>query len=813
MKINSTAANLLALALVMTPGFCLADDWPGFRGARADGISEAALITFDGPVHLDIAWKHPFGSGYSGIAVEGNRLVTMHEAGDRNVLAVLDADTGLELWRLDVGPRYPGHDGSHDGPITTPLIHDGRVFALGPWGHFVAADLATGEHLWSTHLVEDVGTTKPFYGFGTSPLAAHDGTILLAYGDGEDGAVVGFDGTTGEPRWKAGKDRIGYQSPVPVTLDNREAVLVAGGTSLLVVDPTDGAVLWDVEHGGSGGTGAESLVPVPLSGNRIFLASKDRTSTVWALETVDGNPVGVPVWESGSIRNSYTVPVYRDGYLYAYSSRFLTCVDASTGEPVWKSRQPGDGFHTFAGDYLLIQTKAGSLHLAEASSKEYRELDALDLFDDLSWTPPSVAGGSIFVRSHGEIARVEVRSGAASLTASAAESAGTTGVLARLKATLARTDDKPGAVDQFLSEQSSFPIIEGNNVLFVYWGEAQDVSIAGDMIGARLEEPMSRLEGTDLYHWSTTLTPGAAVSYSFVKDFEQLLDPLNPVTTNDSLFAVEFELALSGPPIEMSELTLPGWVDPSDVEPAPARRRGRLEAHQIETEALGTAALQIYLPAGYDAEAAHRYPVLYVHGGKDAIERGRVINTLDNLTGDFIEPMIAVFADARFSPRMPQAYLSWINETLVPFIDASYPTDATAVRRANFGASFYAYTAMMASFTYPQTFGGVGALSPHMNDLMRRPMEAMATDGDLRDLDIYLDWGTYDVRFPEEALDLVEMLRSYFGLLQEQGYEPVGGEVARGAGWRWWRAATGDALSTLFPTNNTAATGADDPRR
>ena len=37
------------------------------------------------------------------------------------------ADGGEEIWRYRIGDTYAGHDGSHDGPISTPLMTGGRV--------------------------------------------------------------------------------------------------------------------------------------------------------------------------------------------------------------------------------------------------------------------------------------------------------------------------------------------------------------------------------------------------------------------------------------------------------------------------------------------------------------------------------------------------------------------------------------------------------------------------------------------------------------------------------------------------------------
>ena len=58
-------------------------------------------------------------------------------------------------------------------------------------------------------------------------------------------------------------------------------------------------------------------------------------------------------------------------------------------------------------------------------------------------------------------------------------------------------------------------------------GEADDVGIVGDMIGFRREDPMTRLDGTDVFYYSTRLEPDAAVTYGFIPDYgEPVPDPI-----------------------------------------------------------------------------------------------------------------------------------------------------------------------------------------------------------------------------------------------------------------------------------------------
>ena len=128
----------------------------------------------------------------------------MYEDGEAEWMIAFDPDTGQEKWRFEFARPYPGHDGSYDGPISTPVIVENTVIGLGPYGRLFAVDTVDGEPIWSIDLVEDLGAAVPIYGFGTSPIVV-DGTLVVQVG-AESGAIAGFDPRTGEKRWIAGED-------------------------------------------------------------------------------------------------------------------------------------------------------------------------------------------------------------------------------------------------------------------------------------------------------------------------------------------------------------------------------------------------------------------------------------------------------------------------------------------------------------------------------------------------------------------------------------------------------------------------------
>src|SRR4029450_13836175 len=85
-------------------------------------------------------WRKPLGSGFSGVSVGGARGYTALSDGTRDQAIAFDAGSGKELWRTPLGDTYRGHDGSRDGPISTPTVEAGRVLLVAPRGHLYALD-------------------------------------------------------------------------------------------------------------------------------------------------------------------------------------------------------------------------------------------------------------------------------------------------------------------------------------------------------------------------------------------------------------------------------------------------------------------------------------------------------------------------------------------------------------------------------------------------------------------------------------------------------------------------------------------------
>jgi outer membrane protein assembly factor BamB len=794
------------LILLLFASFAFAADWPAFRGPDFDGaVREVRLFEGADPA-LSVGWSVEIGSGYSAPVVGNGQVAVMFADADADYLAAFDVASGEERWRYRISDTYAGHDGSHDGPIATPTIAGDRIYGLGAWGHLFAVDAASGREIWVTHLVDDVGAEKPWYGFTSSPRLV-DGVLIVLLSqipaDPDDPAeeqsepkprkpmaVGGFDPATGEPLWIVGDDHIEYQSVTPATLAGVPQVLAAGKSRLYSLEARSGRILWSFDHSGDDrAMGGLAIVPVVAGEGRVFLMNKIDSSVMLQVAK-DGEHWEVSeLWSNGSLARSYVQPVYHGGSLYGMNNRIFTCIDAATGEIAWRSREPGDGFPIVVGDHLVMMTKPGSLHVIDASPAGYHEVASIELFEEHSWSESVFAEGYLFARSMARLTRIDP--GAIPDTGEERNAWFAATVLGRFLTGLEGEGDKAAAIDAFLAAHPDTPIVRDDGTAhFLYRGDAQDVGIVGDMIGYRREDPMTRVPGTDLFHYTTRLEPTAASTYGFIPDFgDPVPDPRNPRKAS-GLFG------------DVSWFAMPAWDAPDFLDETPAAMRGRLESVEWDSAVYEgkPRKAEVYLPMGYDASDA-RYPTVYVHFGKQALEQGAIKQALDHLLGARVRPLIAVFVHAdEENPRddiNDDKYAEMVVGELLPKIDVTYRTIAEASARASVGSGRCANRALKFGFERPDLFGRVGAQSALTG--VNEFADLSEKGADVRPLVIYMDWGTYHMRSPHEAWSVVENNRNVWAAFRAAGYRPAGGEVPEGFGWPMWAGHFDDLLVALFP--------------
>jgi enterochelin esterase-like enzyme len=483
-----------------------------------------------------------------------------------------------------------------------------------------------------------------------------------------------------------------------------------------------------------------------------------------------------------------------EDHLYGFSGNFLTCVDVTNGEKVWKSRPPGGRGVILVDGHLVVFANDGDVVVAQASSEGYREEARVKVSERGTYTYPSFADGLVFVRNTLEIAAVSVGKAAAARTEERLAAARND--FERFVRKVGGADDKRLLIDDFMSSQSGFPIVEDDRwVHFVYRGDVDDIAITGSMTEYQIEEPLERIEGTDLYYRSYPIEPGSRWEYRLNVDFENLQpDPLNP-------------RRLAGSEGDVSEVFTTAWRDPGYLRPYVGDRPGRVETFTLASEVLGNEReIDIYLPAGYD-HGSDRYPLLLVNNGKDWQANAHMANTLDHLVGGDVTPVIVAFvemlrehSEQENGGERSGDYVRMLAEELVPMLDGKYRTLTEPGARGVMGLTSNGLIAIYAAVHRPDVFGKAAGCSFYLPAPGRTQLfEAIEEGKGKRDSRFWVLWNANELQRAEWDVDLNRDSRQVAAALEAGGYSLKALEVNDSAGWGSWRVRGAEILKEMFP--------------
>ena len=352
-------------------------------------------------------------------------------------------------------------------------------------------------------------------------------------------------------------------------------------------------------------------------------------------------------------------------------------------------------------------------------------------------------------------------------------------------------------IDAFIAG-SEFPLVDGNDITFVYRGAAEAVYLRCWISGLNTAQPFQTLSGTDLWAATIELPKGSRIEYKFeiIEHGQErlILDPLNDVIAHDPFGA-------------NSVCQGAGYRRPRWTLTNPDARLGSIASAQVESKVFkDTRQVQIYVPARFRQN--RRYPLLIVHDGADYLEFANLKTVLDNLMHNLeIPEMIVAMIQSPDRLREYGAddrHARFLFEELLPLLADQYPLIDQPDARGIMGASFGGVASLHAAWRFPElcdnlllqsgsyAFSDIGRhqrgpvfdpVARFMNEFREKPgMPARK---------IYMSCGIYE--------SLIYENRSLVPRLQSQGID-VRFEEARDAhNWENWRDRLRNGLSWLFP--------------
>jgi outer membrane protein assembly factor BamB len=392
--ISAAIVGLAAAAAAQTAP----QDYPQWRGQNRDGSASGFVAPKAWPDTLTPAWKVEVGAGYATPIVIGNRVYTHTRQGENEVMLALDADTGKTVWQTPYPAPYkmnPATKNHGQGPKSTPLFYNGRLYTLGISGIVSAFQASDGKLLWQ----KPAPPVDPLYGTAMSPVA-DKGIVIFHVGGHNQGALTAFDALTGDVKWSWTGDGPAYASPIVTDIAGTRQIVTVSQQNIVAVDAATGALLWSVPWV----TRATNNSTTPIRfGDTIIVTGQDKG--VVALKPVKkGNEWTVDkVWETADVAMFMSNPVIVGDALFGLSHRAsgqYFALDATNGKVLWlgEPRQAVNTAVVKAGETLFLLNEDAELVIARSSRSAFDPIKTYTVATSSTWAQPAITGNRMFVK-------------------------------------------------------------------------------------------------------------------------------------------------------------------------------------------------------------------------------------------------------------------------------------------------------------------------------------------------------------------------------------------------------------------------------
>ena len=419
-RMRIVLAAVIVAAILDAPrtlGAANSTDWLQWGGPGRNFMPDVAGLASSwpsgGPKRL---WTRALGEGHSAILVEGARIYTMYRPlgmlsmvrrTQEEVVAALDTATGKTVWEFTYPAPTDGLDFSQGaGPHSTPLVAGNRIYATSTRKELFALDTSTGARVWSHDFMKEYSAPSPGRGYACSPLL-YNGTIIVTVG-GPGQAVAAFNQQTGALAWKAGDFEESPASPLLIDVDGQPQLVLFAGDRVAGLDPANGRTLWSHPHRTDYGLNISTPV-WSAADHLLFVSSAYGTgSRVIELTQSAGRTRATEKWFSNRMRVHIGTVMrlgdYAIGSSGDFGPAFLTAVDIKTGKIAWQDRSFSRAQLLYADGKLIVLDEDGTLGLATVSPQGLKVLARAEVLSNVAWTPPTLAGTTLYVRDRKNIA-------------------------------------------------------------------------------------------------------------------------------------------------------------------------------------------------------------------------------------------------------------------------------------------------------------------------------------------------------------------------------------------------------------------------
>jgi outer membrane protein assembly factor BamB len=377
-------------------------NWPQWHGPTRDcRVGGPAWPKSLGEDHLKCLWRVDLGPGYPGPIVAADRIFVVETKDQKTeIVRALARETGKELWKAE----WPGAMSvpfmakrNGDWIRSTPACDGQSLFVAGMRDVLVCLDAETGKQRWRVDFVQQFQAPLPDFGFVCSPLVVGDFVYVQA-----GAGFCKVNKQSGKVVWRVLTDGGGmfgsaFSSPVYRTLCGKPQLVVQTRMKLAGVEPESGKVLWSQDIPAMLGM---NIVTPAVLGDRIYTSSYGGGSRLLEINRTGEDFQAQTAWKT-PLQGYMSTPVIIDGHAYQHlRSQKFTCVELKTGKQAWTTTEQYGQYWSLVAqkDHILALDQRGELFLIRATPEKFDLLDSRKISDEETWGHLAVCTNQVFVR-------------------------------------------------------------------------------------------------------------------------------------------------------------------------------------------------------------------------------------------------------------------------------------------------------------------------------------------------------------------------------------------------------------------------------
>lgn len=416
-SLRALTIRVVVFALLAGPSsFLAAEQWLEFRGGDGSGHSTAVGLPETWSVDDNVLWRSEIpGQGWSSAVSDGKHiyLTTAIPAEEGNAYALalicLDAQSGKSVWQTKVFGQSDDSPKIHKKNTyasPTPIIAGDRIVVH--FGHEGTACVSTkGDLLWENRELK----YPPVHGNGGSPVIVKD-RIIFSCDAGSNPFVAGLDFNSGKLLWKTARSadatrKFSFSTPLVLNL-NGETQIVSPGSDAVCGYDLDGNEIWKVRYDGY------SVVPKPVFANGlIYVCTGFNQPSLLAIRPGgEGDVTETHVeWSiKAQVPHTPSVIVVEDLLFMVSDKGVISCLEASSGEQVWRDRLDGNGFSAspIFGDGKIYFTSEDGVTSVVRPTREFSVI-AKNKIEERTLASIGIVDQSLLLRTDAALYRISAK--------------------------------------------------------------------------------------------------------------------------------------------------------------------------------------------------------------------------------------------------------------------------------------------------------------------------------------------------------------------------------------------------------------------